>query len=161
MNSFKRLLFYAFKIYVFTWILITVWFIIRAFTEKISIKESFSQLAELLTYKQFVVFIHILFLVIYILVHLFRYFKNVFKEKGLKIMLIRLIIRCVTPILLLYLGINFIIANNTIDTFQYSWRTDFENKSGSINDLFSIDKKLRGMSVFGWHRSNKEDIDEC
>ena len=144
----------------FTWLVIAIWFFIRAYTEEISIKNSFSQLAELLTYKQFVFFIHILFLVLYVLVLLYRYFKNIAKNKGLKVMFKMLILRCFTPVLLLYLGVNYILTKNSIDTFKYEWKTTFENTTGSINNLFKEDSKFRGMNVFGWHRSNKDDIDE-
>jgi len=160
MNKVSKLLLLALKVYAFTWLLICLWFLVRAFTENLTISESYKQLIELLTYKQFVIFFHVLFLIIYFIVLIIYHFRNVYRNKNFKTMFKQVLFRFLSPILLLYFGINYLIDNNANDQYKYSWNTSYENTSKKATNHFKKDSKFRGMSVFGWHRSNDNDIDE-
>jgi len=160
MSKLKKTISIVIKTYLLTWILIVLWFFIRAFTESISFRQSFEQLFELLTYRDFVIFIHVFFLIIFVLVLVTKYFRNVFKNKGMKIMLKRIFFRFITPILLIYFGGSYLLKANAIDSYQYNWILSYENNSQTVNNHYIEDNKFRGMSVFGWHRSNGKDIDE-
>ena len=160
MNKIGKTLLFSLKVYVLTWLILCLWFFVRAFTENMTTSESYKQLFELLTYKQFVFFIHIFFLILCVLVLIIKYFRSVYKTKGFKIMLKQITFRLFTPILLLYFGINYLLENNAKDNYEYLWNISFENTSEMATNHFNDDRKFRGMSVFGWHRSEENDIDE-
>jgi hypothetical protein len=133
---------------------------VRSFTEDITIKVSFQQFLELLTYKQFVVFIHVLFVIIYLVFISIRFLFRTYKKRGPILMIKRLVFIFIVPTLLLYYSGKFILEKNRIDTYKYSWNTAFENTTDLADTHYDIDDKHRGMSVFGWHRERDNDIDE-
>lgn len=137
------------KIYAITWLIIIIWFIIRSFTEEISLIESFSQLLELLTYKQFVIGIQILFGILYVLFLLVRYFIRSYKKFGFVVMLKRLVFRLIIPVFLVVFSIKYIFNTNTTDNYVYQWDHEVENTSEKATSYYNIDRKHRGMSVFG------------
>lgn len=160
MSKLKKIIILATKTYVFIGGILALWFFIRAFTENISFRQSFGELAALFTYKKFVIFIHLVFILVFVLVLLVRYFRTVYKYKGLKIMLKGVAFKFITPILVLYLGGSYLLKTNAIDNYQYKWESSYENTSENSNNHYARDHKFRGMSVFGWHRSNEKDINE-
>ncbi len=149
----------VFRVYVFTWLFLLGWFIIRGLGSELSIGESLRQLKALFEYRTFWYFVHLLFLAFLILFYLFNFFRRVFQKKGLKVMLLQLVTRMIAPVFLLYFGLSYIINRNAIENHDYVWQYDVENTTKLAINHFDKDKKIRGMSVFGWHRSSEEEIE--
>ncbi|MDH7445557.1 glycoside hydrolase family 113 [Aquimarina sp. 2201CG14-23] len=152
----KKELFSILKVYVSTWFITLLVFIIIGYRSDLSILESIKFFGEALTRLNFVVALHIFFLTIYIIYLIFRYFIRIYKKKGVKTMIKQFSFRLLIPVLVLYGTIQLIVINNSSENLQYTWDNTVENISGCSNDLYRIDGKHRGMSVFGWNNSNNE-----
>lgn len=148
------------KVYLITLLIIVIWFVSRTYYEDITLSQTFKQLIELLSYKSFLLLIHVLFLIVYCLFLTLRYFIRVYKSKGIKTMLKRLVIRLILPIFLIFYSIKIAVKSNTNDKYAYNWDYTFENKEGISNNFFKQDGKHRGMSVFGWESSNNKGIND-
>ena len=156
----KKELLAVLKIYVLTWGIIAGWFIVRSFSSDLSLSESFDQLIQLLAYRQFVIAVHVLFGILYVLFLLVRYFVRIFKKHGFKRMLKRFFLRLALPVSVFVFSINYIFNINTSDDYKYNWNHDVENNAALASDYFKIDGKHRGMSVFGWRDNTEASISE-
>ncbi|MBG6129426.1 hypothetical protein IWQ47_001271 [Aquimarina sp. EL_43] len=154
----KKEFFTAAKVYVSTWILIVLLFLSLSLRADISFKKSVETLIEVLPNTVFLVSTHIAFSIFYILFLLIRYFIRIYRRKGFIIMGKQVLFGVVIPFFVL-LGIyKAIIYTNSAEEFSYKWDYSIENASNTTNDLYKIDGKHRGMSVFGWGSQNKKSI---
>ncbi|WP_299217072.1 hypothetical protein [uncultured Aquimarina sp.] len=158
----KNKLFAAFKVYIFTWLISLILFVIGAVSAGLTFLESLQYFSKTLTRLKFVFAIHILFIILYLLFLVFRYFIRIQKKKGFTVMIKHFSLRLFTPALVLFGIFKFIIIKNSSEDFQYNWIPSIENNSGISNDLYQIDGKHRGMTVFGWNYNdnNKAAIDD-
>ncbi|WP_299252580.1 hypothetical protein [uncultured Aquimarina sp.] len=157
----KNELFAAFKVYVFTWLVSLILFVIGAILTGLTFSESLQYFGKMLTRLKFVFVIHIFFIILYLLFLILRYFIRIQKKKGSTVMLKHFSLKLFTPALVLFGVFKFIIIKNSSEDFQYNWISSLENNSGISKNLYQIDKKHRGMTVFGWNHNenNKDAID--
>lgn len=106
----------------------------------------------------FLVALHILFVLLFLLFLAYHYFRKVYKNRGGKILFKRLGLYFLLPIALLILSFQTLVYMNTNEEVLYEWDDTVMNTSGVATDLFNQDGLHRGMSVFGWSRDNKEAI---
>ncbi|MEQ6124050.1 hypothetical protein AAON49_07625 [Pseudotenacibaculum sp. MALMAid0570] len=64
------------------------------------------------------------------------------------------------PIFLIYYGITSVVESNSKEDFSYSWDYSIENKTDTVQNLYSIDQKHRGMTVYALGRNNRTNIQE-
>ncbi len=155
----KKKLFTALKIYIINWFVSFTLFLFLAM-RRVNIKEAFTFFIESLGNRSFLIAIHTLFIILYILFFLFRYFFRVYKKKGALIAIKGFLIKIIIPISILYSSYAFVVYTNTNESYQYEWDTTVENQSGSSKELYRKDGKHRGASVFGWEKDNETAIDE-
>ncbi|WP_299436802.1 hypothetical protein [uncultured Aquimarina sp.] len=157
----RKELFSALKVYISTWLLSLVLFIIGAMTiSGVTFLDSLGYFGEALTRINFIIAIHTLFLILYVSFLIFRYFIRIQKKKGFRVMITRFSLQLFTPALILFGAFKFIIIKNSSENFQYDWIPSVENKSGISNNLYAVDGKHRGMTVFGWNDDNTAAIDD-
>ncbi|MHA7057363.1 glycoside hydrolase family 113 [Aquimarina sp. M1] len=158
----KNEVFTALKVYVFTGLMSLVLFIIGGVSNGITISESILYFGKTLKKPRFLIVLHILFLVVYLLFLILRYFIRMQRKKGLKVMFKHFLLRLCTPALVLFAIFKFIIVKNSSEDFAYTWIPSIENNSGTPKELYKIDRKHRGMTVFGWGFNNdsKTAIDD-
>ena len=154
----RRELINLLKIYAFTWLLICLWGFIVIYIKAGSFDLALDRFSILLEYRQFYLFIHLVFVVFYLLFLIIRYFIRVQKVHGFKVLLKRLMLRLVLPIMLLIFGSNYILSKNAEDHYQYSWNSSFENLLPNATDFYASDNKHRGMTIFGFRRNNSDAI---
>jgi hypothetical protein len=140
------------KSYCLAWLIAFLLVMSSAFQSTISVPDAFQNFVDLLAYSQFIVAIHVLCVILYFLFLTLFYFIRVYKKRGLDIMFKRLLLRVVMPFLIIIMGYNVTVYNNTNERFNYQWDYSIENKSSVSKDLYAKDGKHRGMSVFGWGR---------
>ncbi|MDY8136129.1 glycoside hydrolase family 113 [Aquimarina sp. 2201CG5-10] len=155
----KKELFTAFKVYVFSWLLIFTLMLSRAFSDQITIKRALSDFLESLTYSSFVIAIQVVFIIIYLLFLIIRYFIRVYHIKGNRIMIKRMSLYILLPVVVLISIYKIIVFKNSYEDYDYQWDYAIENTSGKVKNLYSKDQKHRGMSVFGWKNDNKDAIE--
>ncbi len=139
--------------YLVTWVLMLGFFVLVMLINGNPFTELFGNLKQLLSLPRFWVALHVIFLFIYLLFLLFRFFVRTYKRKGPKVFLKRFSIGLLLPILLLYGSVRAIIFYNTNESYTYTWDKQVENYSCVPYELYQIDGKHRGMSVFGWNRT--------
>ena len=154
----KKEVFNVFKVYVFTWLVVIALFLNRVADSGNTLKEIFFFFVEALGNTTFLVVVHILFILIYMAFLLARYFFRMYLSRGLKNTLKAFLIRCIAPLLTLFLIYRFISYSNINEGYDYQWDTTVENSGSKSNNLFAIDAKHRGMSVFGWHNATEDDL---
>jgi len=143
------------KIYGFTWILILVVFFVLNVYNGNSFTNALEFLPELLVSKSFQLIAHGVFLVCCLVFIVLRYSYRTYKKKGWKVALKQISLQFILPIGILFSIYAFVVNKNMNENFDYSWNTSVENKTGNVTDLYTVDGKHRGMSVFGWHRENE------
>ena len=154
----KKVIITVFKVYLFSWLFILLFFLFNVVDKDTSISEALGFFLEFLSNSSFLIACHVIFIVFYLLFLIFRYFFRVYRKKGWKKALIRLSLRLILPIVIIYSSFRFISYKNSQENYNYSWDTTVENTSGLSKDLFKKDGKHRGVSVFGWRKENKEAI---
>jgi len=144
---FKKRLRIAFIIYVITWIAIFLLIVILAMVRGQEFGEAVSTFLQAAFYPSFLIFMHIIFGIVYVLFLLFSYFRRTRKNHGTKFMLKRLGLRLLLPALLIYGSARAVISYNLSEAYDYIWDTSVENKTGLSNNYYARDGKHRGMSV--------------
>ncbi len=143
------------KVYVFTLLFLSLF---------IGFSASFSRVLgafeTIYTTQRGLLFFHGLVLFFYILFLLIRYFVRVYRKKGTKTMLSRLVYRCLLPLGILIFSVRAIIKNNLQEDFKYQWDYSIENTKAFSNDAYASDTKHRGMSVYRSWSSEAFPIDD-
>ncbi|MFD2562406.1 glycoside hydrolase family 113 [Aquimarina rubra] len=154
----KKELFTALSVYIFTWLMSLVLFIIGGVSNGITFYESIKYFGEASKGLNFQIALHVLFIILYFLFLIFRYFIRVQKKKGFKVMIKNFSLRLFTPALVLFGIFKIIIAKNSSENFEYDWIPSIENNSGIAKELYETDGKHRGMTVFGWNYNNNHEV---
>lgn len=108
--------------------------------------------------QRFLMSFHVVFILCYLLFLATRYFIRIYRSKGKQMLLKQFSFRFILPVLLIFVGYKTLAYSNTNEWYSYEWDTNVMNESGIANNLYAIDKKHRGMSVFGWSKDNTEAI---
>lgn len=75
-------------------------------------------------------------------------------------MLRRFSLQLLLPVFIIVAGFKSVVYVNGTENYNYQWDESVMNENLRSNDLYSKDGKHRGMSVFGWRRSNDNSINE-
>ncbi len=108
--------------------------------------------------KTFLILLHLLFALLFLLFLAFRYLQKVFKRSGAKPMFKRLGLYFVLPFTLLFAGVKTLVHVNTYEPVTFSWDERVMNSSGRAGNLYELDGMHRGISVFGWRNANEQAI---
>ncbi len=147
-------------VYVILWMLSFVVFTILLSRGDRSLSDSAKFFFEIADNRNFQMGFHIIFLLCYALFLSIRYFIKIYRSKGRKVFFRQISYRFALPLLLIFLGYKTLVFANAHEGFTYQWDTSVMNKNGIVNNLHEVDKKHRGMSVFGWSEDNTEAIED-
>ena len=123
------------------------------------LSESARFFLDVATNKTFLIGFHLVFLGCYLLYLAFIHFKNVYRTHGKTVFAKQFGYRFVLPIALALIGIKTLIYANTNEDHGYVWNEGAMNPTKKVKDLYAVDQKQRGMSVFGWSDNNAGAID--
>lgn len=143
-------------VYLYTWLIFLLLYCIGIWQAGVSFTRAMYQLLSVVPTTTFLVGFHLFFLLLYLLFLIGRYARRGFKSKGWKTAFKRLSISFILPILFVFLSIKGIIAKNSKELYEYTWNHTVENTTESATNLYDIDGKHRGMSVF-WSYNNNDD----
>ncbi|MBL4605233.1 MAG: hypothetical protein JKY02_06125 [Flavobacteriaceae bacterium] len=127
---------------------------------RISFEDLWDSYVQIISSTTGLLLVHAIFILFYLFFLTSRYFIRVYKKKGIKTAIKQLFFRLITPILLIVITLKLILYNNNNEQFDYQWDATVENTSDTIQNLFSIDGKHRGMSVYDFGRSNRTTYTE-
>lgn len=156
----KKTVFQLLVIYLFTWVLLLFIFIINALKRGSTIARAFGFFKDVVISKNALIAVHIAFIIFFFLFLIFKYFYSVYIRKGYVVAIKQVLVKFLAPLLILLFLYKLLIFNNTNEKYFYEWDTSVENKNVLSQNRFDIDKKHRGMSVFGWGKDNEMAIKE-
>jgi len=125
-----------------------------------SLKTTWQRWSNLLTNATFLIVFHVFFLVWHSGYMIIRYLWRAFRKHGWKIGLKRTLAHVALPLGILVLGYHTIVGYNTLENYDFAWDLSVENTNGTSNDLYAVDGKHRGMSVFGSKKYQEKDTDD-
>ncbi|MFD2567593.1 glycoside hydrolase family 113 [Pseudotenacibaculum haliotis] len=157
---FKREITAFFKVYLSTWVITFLLFLLNLLNPRISFESLMESYVQIISSGRGQLFLHSIFLIFYILFLIIRYFVRVYKKKGKRVFIRYFTFRLILPVLVVYIGFRSLIYVNNNEGFQYSWNHTIENQTDSIQDLYQIDGKHRGMTVYDLGRNNRTDLSE-
>lgn len=123
-----------------------------------SVLDSVTFFYEIAANRNFLIGFHVVFLLCFILFLSIKYFISVYRSKGKRTFLRQLSYRFILPLLFIFVGYKTLAYANANEWHSYQWDTAVMNESGIVNNLYEVDKKHRGMSVFGWSKDNTDAI---
>ena len=150
----------ALKIYVFTWIIMLLIFFGISVFRGTPLARAFEFFKEIIIIRSVLVGIHTIFLVIYLLFLLFRFFRRTHLKKGIQVALKYAFLSFLAPLIFLFGSFKYIEHVNTNEGYTYQWNTAIENTTNKVLNIYEKDGKHRGMSVFGWTDDNKPALKE-
>ncbi len=143
-------------VYFCTWVLFLFLYCIGIWQAEVPFKEGMFQLLKVIPSTTFLVGFHILFLLLYVLFIIGRYTRRGYKKNGWITAGKRLSITLILPVLFIFLSVKGVIAKNSKEFYEYTWNHTIENTTEKATNLYDIDGKHRGMSVFWSYDSNEE-----
>lgn len=155
----RKLITRVFWVYLCTWgltFLLFLWQLLqqgRTFTDSANI--FFTEAAP---NKTFLILLHLLFALLFLLFLAYRYLRKVFEKSGAKPMFKRLGLYYVLPFTLLFAGVKTLVHVNTYEPVTFSWDERVMNSSGRAGSLYELDGMHRGISVLGWRNANEQAI---
>lgn len=158
--SFKKEIRPFLFVYLFTWIFTFLFFIVSGLLANVSFSDIFESYTAVITTSNGFLTLHIFVFIFYILFLMIRYFIRVYKKRGVKTLFKHFILRLVLPVFIIYFGLKYIIESNANEGFKYDWNYAIENKTDTIQGLYSLDGKHRGMTVYDFGRRNTTNVDE-
>lgn len=145
-------------VYVILWLVAFIVFSILLSRGERNLLDSANFFFEIAASKRFLIAFHIFFILCHTLFLTARYFIKLYRLRGKKTLLKQMSYRFVLPLLFLIVGYKTMAYANANELYSYQWDTNSMNESGIVNDLYEVDKKHRGMSVFGWSDDNTEAV---
>ena len=156
----KKLVRTTIIIYILTWLGVFLFVVIGVAVNDRTLWDGLKTFSNIVPSPSFLKGFHFLFLIVYALFLLFRYYVQVFRKKGYKVFLKRIVLYVLLPVILLVSGYQTLAYMNSQEDFIYVWDNSVENENKNSNDHYLTDGKHRGMSVFGWNRENELAISE-
>lgn len=145
-------------VYIVLWVITFITISILLSRGERSFLDSATFFFEIASSRRFLISFHVVFILSYLLFLTIRYFIRLYHSKGKKTLLKQVSLRFALPILLIFVGYKTLAYTNANEWYSYQWDTTVMNKIGLVNNLYEVDKKHRGMSVFGWSENNSEAI---
>ncbi len=158
--SFKKELKTFLKVYLFSWVFNYLLLVLSWLSSGVSFQSFMETYWQMASSSRGLSLQHSLFLFYYVIFLIVRYFVRVYRKKGFKIAFIQFLVRFVLPIIVIYVGLKSLIQVNANEGFDYVWNHSVENKTDSIQDLYALDGKHRGMTVYDFGRRNTSSIKE-
>ncbi|WP_299801200.1 hypothetical protein [uncultured Maribacter sp.] len=147
-------------VYLFTWIFTFLLFLLNLLDPQVTFKAFWENYVQIISSTSGFTFLHIIIFLFYIIFLITQYFIRVYRKKGLKTFTERFTFRLATPILLIIVLIKSLLYINNNEDFDYQWNYAVENKTDTVQDLYAIDGKHRGMGVYDFGRSNRTTYNE-
>lgn len=113
-----------------------------------SLSATWKRWRSLFTNTTFLWVFHIFFFLMYLVFIALRYLRRTYIKYGWLRCLKRGVLQIMLPVGLLVICYHAIVGFNTLESYDFAWDYSVENTSGTAQDLFAIDGKHRGMSVF-------------
>lgn len=135
-------------------------FLLNLINSRVTFGDVWNSYVQIISSTTGLLLFHALFVVFYLMYLIFRYFNRLYKKKGIKTFLKQFLFRLTIPIFLIFCTFKLILYNNNNEDFLYEWNYTVENKSDTIQDLYAIDGKHRGMGVYDFGRSNRTTYKE-
>ncbi len=159
-SSFKKEIRNAIVIYLLTWLCVFILVTVVLSRGKRTFFEATGLFFEFLGNSSFVMAIHLLFVIVFSLFLVVRYFIRLYKKKGGHIFFKQLAYRLLIPILGVFIVFKSIIYVNANENYDFNWDENLMNLALTPNDFYELDRMHRGMSVFGWDtKTNDAAID--
>jgi len=150
----------AFLVYLLTWLGVSIFIVIALLVNERTLLESLTIFSELVPNASFLKGIHVLFIIALGSFLLIKYLVRSLQNKGFKIFLKRLTLSLILPLTLIISSYKTLVHVNSQENYAHQWDTSVENQTGISKNRYDIDGLHRGMSVFGWNRSNAGAISE-
>ncbi len=154
----KRSLKHLVLVYIAVWVVSFITITLLLSRGRRTLQEGARFFFDIANGRNFLVGIHVVFFLCYLLFLAVQYFIKVYRTKGKSTFWKQLGYRFVLPILIAFIGFKTLIYANTYEWNDYQWDETVMNTKGIVNDLHATDKKQRGMSVFGWSDDNTDAI---
>lgn len=87
-----------------------------------------------------------------------NHFRGVAKKNGNGNAWKQFSIKFILPVLFIIVGLKTLVYVNANEWHNYTWDSNHMNDSGRVKNLYKVDNKHRGMSVFGWSENNTNAI---
>ncbi len=158
--SFKKEFITFFKVYICSWILLFLLFLLNLFANGATFWGVVNRFWEIATSSAGFIFFHIVIVILYLLFLIIRYFSRVYQKRGFPILIKQLAFKLFLPVLVCYFSLKLIINSNASEQFDYQWNYSIENKTDRILNRYAIDQKQRGMTVYDLGRSNRTTTEE-
>ncbi len=143
------------KVYLFTWIFTFLVFLLNLLNPRFTFKDLWDNYIQIISSLSGFIFLHCIILIFYLSFLIIRYFIRICKKRGFRVFAKQFFLRFLTPVLLVVIAIKSLIYFNNNEDFKYDWNYAIENKTDTIQDLYAIDGKHRGMGVYDVGRSNR------
>jgi hypothetical protein len=150
----------AFLVYLLTWLGVFIFIVIALFFNDRKLLEGVSIFFELVPSASFLKGFHFFYLLALGTFLMIRFLVRSFQKRGFKVFLKRLTLFLVLPLALIISSYKTLVHVNSQEKYEHQWDTSVENQTGVSNSCYDIDGLHRGMSVFGWNRSNAEAVSE-
>ncbi|MFX0556657.1 glycoside hydrolase family 113 [Maribacter sp. CXY002] len=154
----KRRLIHLTILYLLLWIVAFVYLLFRFSRRNGSLADYFSFFVELASRKFILIGFHIIFLLCCGLYFIVRHFIKVAKKKDTHTAWRQFSLKFVLPLLCIFIGLKTLVFVNANEWHNYTWDINHMNNSGKVKNLYELDNKHRGMSVFGWSENNTKAI---
>lgn len=154
----KKVLRNTLRVYLFTWLAVFLLIMITIMVNGGSFADGAKGFIELANYTSFLIGTHVLFALFLAFSLMVSYFRRTYLKRGYRVFLKRMSLLIILPAALVFVSFKIVVGHNTSEEFRFEWDASVENTNFNSNDHYQNDAKHRGMSVFGWRRSNKEDL---
>lgn len=149
---------YFFLSYAFLWLFSFVSITLLLNRDDRGLRESAGFLFNIAANRNFLIGFHVVFILSYLLFLAVQYFVKLYRSKSKSIFFKQFGYRFVLPILIAFIGVKTLIYANSYEWHDYQWDDSVMNTKGIVNNLHKVDKKQRGMSVFGWSDNHTDAI---
>ncbi|MFY0630875.1 MAG: hypothetical protein JXR05_10875 [Flavobacteriaceae bacterium] len=156
----KKEIYSFLKVYVFTWVFTFGLFLLNLLNPGYTFERLWDNYVQIISSTKGILILHSVFILFYAIFLIVRYFIRVYRKKGVRTFVKQFLFRFATPILLVFITIKSILYVNNNENFEYQWDTAIENKTDTIEHLYAIDGKHRGMGVYDVGRSNRTTYKE-
>ena len=156
----KKIVRTAFLVYLLTWLGVFIFIVTALLVNDRNLLESVTIFFDLAPNASFLKGFHVLYLLALGAFLLIRFLVRTFQNKGFNIFLKRLTLSLILPLTLIISSYKTLVHVNSQEDYTHQWDTSVENQTGVSNNCYDIDGLHRGMSVFGWNRSNVGAVSE-
>ena len=156
----KKEIYSFLKVYIFTWVFTFGLFLLNLLNPGYTFERLWSNYIQIISSTTGILLVHAVFVVFYIIFLISRYFIRIYRKKRFKAFAKQFLVRFIVPVLFIIITIKIVLYINNNENFEYQWDASVENKTDTIQHLYKIDGKHRGMGVYDYGRSNRTTYNE-